>query len=613
MQRWQSAARVLAGIVLLVLPCPAQVVIGDNLQLHLNGDISTFYNGSSSDLEGSGHGLSLGGDAYANGSYYNPNFLSFNVQPYYARQQNNSTFGSITDSSGVNANLNLFSGSHFPGTISYSRAANSSGEFGIPGSGVGLATHGDNQGFGIGWSAFVAGWPTLSASYGIGTGSSSIFGGQNESTQTNHNFTLRSGYLLDGFRLDGAFSHITNQANLSEVLETGQQQPVMSDTSSNSYQVSASHSFPMHGGFGMGWSRTTYSYGSDGIENSGSSDALNGNLAFNPTRKLTLAFNGAYNDSLLGGLPQELLSNGSELNLTSANTFHSFLMGADANYQLLNNLGLHAGVNHSEQMFLGRSYGMTQLAANAYYQLQRRLLGSLSFNVGVVDSATKEGNTALGAVANLNFFRRIDGWELQGNFSYAQNVQTLLVVYTTSSMGWVTNASHKLGNRMQWMVGYGGNHSGITQGGTSSSASNVNSTFLYGRTNINGFYTTSNGMALFTPTGLVAIPTPLPPTVFAPNAVIEFNSTAYGFNMGTTFRRWVVSAGYANSRSATIDPMTNAFAKNNLVNLVTEYRLRKLYLRGGYTRLQQSLGTPGSVPVMLTSYYGGITRWFNWF
>ena len=35
------------------------------------------------------------------GYYYNPNFISFNVDPYYNQSRSNSTFGSVTDASGV--------------------------------------------------------------------------------------------------------------------------------------------------------------------------------------------------------------------------------------------------------------------------------------------------------------------------------------------------------------------------------------------------------------------------------------------------------------------------------------------------------------------------------
>jgi hypothetical protein len=44
-----------------------------------------------------------------------------------------------------------------------------------------------------------------------------------------------------------------------------------------------------------------------------------------------------------------------------------------------------------------------------------------------------------------------------------------------------------------------------------------------------------------------------------------------------------------------------------------QYRLRKIFVNAGYTRLNQSIGTPGTLPLNVTSYYVGISRWFNFF
>jgi hypothetical protein len=41
--------------------------------------------------------------------------------------------------------------------------------------------------------------------------------------------------------------------------------------------------------------------------------------------------------------------------------------------------------------------------------------------------------------------------------------------------------------------------------------------------------------------------------------------------------------------------------------------LRKIFINGGYTQLHQDVGTVGSVPVKVTTYYIGISRWFNFF
>jgi hypothetical protein len=315
---------------------------------------------------------------------------------------------------------------------------------------------------------------------------------------------------------------------------------------------------------------------------------------------------------LLGSLPEQVVNSGGG---SSLGKFRSVLVGSDVNYQVLNNLGLHATVSHVDQEFLGQSYGATQFAAGANYTMDRNLLKGLSFSFGAVDSATKEGNSGLGFVGNLNYNRKLAGWNVDANFSYSQNVSTLVLIYTTSSYGWVSNVRHRVGNRSYFAAGYGGSHSGLAEvAGNSSSAQRVSSSFTYGRYSVHGFYSTSNGTAEFTPTGLVAVPTNLPPSAFPPGSLILFNSKSYGFSgSATPVRRLSISLAYAQSSGDTVDPLASTLTKNNLINGIMQYRLRKIYVNGGYTHLRQSVGVPGSSPISVTTYYIGISRWFNFF
>ena len=602
------------GILLLALPCAAQLEVG-GAAMNMSGDIGFNYNGGMNQGD-SGHNLSFNGDANLTGNYYNPNFLNFAVRPFYNRTQSNSVFGALTNSAGVTSSVNLFSGSHFPGSFSYNKVNNSSGEYGVPEAGIGLATYGKNEGFGLSWSELVPGLPTLMASYAVNSGSESIYGTQQDSKQTDHDLTLMSTYKLAGFRISGGYTHRSIDGTFSELLE-GVQTPVVSETSTDSYQVSASHSFPMQGAYSVSFSRNGYDYRShDGnsATGSGSSDTLGGSLNFRPTDKFSVGTSASYNDSLLGTIPESILASGAET-VRNLGSFRSVLVEGDANYQLLKNLAFRASVNHVDQEFLGQSYGSTQFSASAYYNLEHNLLRGLSFNLGVFDSATKEGNTGLGFFGNLNYHRKFDGWDVDATFSYAQNVQTLIIVDTTSSYNYVANARRRVGNRSYFMAGYGGSHSGFTsQAGNSSSAQRVSSTFTYGRYSANGFYSTSRGTAIFTPTGLVALPTGLPPSALPPGAAIVFDSRAYGFNASAApIRHLTVSAGYAQSKGDTVDPLTSTFTKNSLINVIGQYKLRKIYVNGGYTHLNQSVGALGTTPISVTSYYIGISRWFNFF
>jgi hypothetical protein len=92
----------------------AQVQLGDDLRMNLSGQLLAGYSASYGDQLPSNHAMNFGGDAVFNGSYYNPNFLNFSVNPYFNQSQANSSVQSLTDSSGITATVNLFSGSRFP-------------------------------------------------------------------------------------------------------------------------------------------------------------------------------------------------------------------------------------------------------------------------------------------------------------------------------------------------------------------------------------------------------------------------------------------------------------------------------------------------------------------
>lgn len=615
--KWlQEALYLLLGILLLALPSAAQVEVGE-AKMNLSGDIGFTYNGDINDGVSS-HSFGLSGDANLTGSYYDPRFLNFAVRPYYNHSQSNSEFGSLANTSGVNASANLFSGSHFPGSFYYGKADNSTSAFGVPGGGIGLATNGNSDGFGVTWSALLPNLPTLMASYSIDSSSSSVYGTPQTTQQTDHNLTIRSGYTLAGFRMMGAFIHRTVDGTFSELLE-GVSTPVKSDDSNNNYQFNASHSFPMGGSFSISANRDSYDYSShDGSTNTGSgaSDMLTGNLSFRPTMKLSVGASASFSDSLLGSIPEQVLNSGTETEtLVNLGSFKSYQMEGDSNYQLLKNLTLRAAVIHTGEDYLGQSYGSTQFAGSAYYNTSHSLIGHLSCNFTMFDTATQYGNTGLGFTGNLNLNRRLAAWDVDANFSYSQGVQTIDVLQTSSTYSWVANVRRRIGMNNHLSFGYSGSHSGLTeQKDYSSSLERFSGTFSFKRYSANGFWSKSNGTALFTPAGLVALPPNVPPSLLPPDSLILYNAKSYGFNLSASpIGRLNVSAGYSKSNGDTLDPAAATYTETELYNGILQYRLRKIWVNGGFTRLNQSINTVSTGPITVTSFYVGISRWFNFF
>jgi len=619
---WRGSSKIrnmgcwLACIVLLALPAAAQLQVGDYLHMNLNGTVGFNYGGGMNQGV-SDHSMGFTGNADLTGNYYSPNFLNFNVDPYYNREQTNSAFGSLSNSTGVSSNVNLFNGTHFPGSVSYNKSYNGISAFGVPGSDLGLAQHSNTQSFAVGWSAFVPDWPSLNASYTIGNSSNDIVGESGNDSENDKTLNLLSNYRWDGYTFSGQFLHRNTNTDFAEGLQPGES-PTKTFSSSNSYGATAQHALPLNGNFGVSWSRLAYNYhfeDSTSGKNAGNSDTINGTAAFHPTSKIGVSFIAVYNDSLLGSIPQQVLTSGTPVNLTSAGTFRSELVGSDFFYQILNSLGIHANINHQNQSFLGHSYSATQFGGSAEFNFSHSILKGLSFGLGVVDTAQQETNTGLGFVGNLNYSRKFYGWDVGGNFSYSQNVQTALLVYTSSSYSYLASLRKRFGDHAYAMTGYSGSHSGITaNSGTTSAAERVWAGLIYRGNTLNAYYNKSNGLAIFTSTGLVTIPVTLPTQALSGNPFTSYSSKGWGISLGATpVRRLTVSASYGKADGSTIQPGLSIYTNDTLINATMQYRLRKIFVNAGYTRLDQSASSLGGKPLMVTSYYIGFSRWFNFF
>ena len=142
----------LYGALVCTVPLLAQLQVGDNLRLRLNGIVSAGYNGDYGNLSSSDHSFGIGAAGTASGYYYSPNFLSFNATPYYNQARDNSSYRSISNASGVDAQTAIFGGSLFPGSVNYSKSYDSQGNYAVPGL-ANYTTHGNSDAFGISWGS----------------------------------------------------------------------------------------------------------------------------------------------------------------------------------------------------------------------------------------------------------------------------------------------------------------------------------------------------------------------------------------------------------------------------------------------------------------------------
>ncbi|MBZ5665805.1 MAG: hypothetical protein LAO30_14480 [Acidobacteriia bacterium] len=590
-----------------------QLSVGENTKLNAGALFSFGYAGDYGDEIPSSHGLNFGVDGKLSGSYYNPNFLSFDAHPYYNQSRADSSYQSLTGASGVDASANFFSGSHFPGSFSYHYDANSTGTFGLQDQ-PNFTTYGRSHGFGINWSALFPGWPTLSVGYSQGSGNSTLYGTNEEANSNTHLFNVHSNYELSGFRLNAYFNRNSLDSKYPDFLSGAGESS--QDSTGHDFGFGAQHTLPVHGSFSVNYNRASSNsdYLSTQGQNEGTSNSSSytdstetANASFHPTNKLSLNVTQNYTDNLTGYVAQNIGGGGpppAGLNLGSGS--YSSTLGGGTTYQFTTFLSGSAQATYYDQHYFGKSYTGEYLSGTITYG--KRLLDMFTFSGSVIDSSNGQGNNALGFIGNVNYFHRIGRWQTSGQFSYAQNVQTLLVTYTSSYYQYSANAHRRLIGGLTWTAAFNGSHSGLTNyQGTSTHSESYSTSLSMRRFALNGLFTQSTGVSLLGAGGLIN-PNPTPGL----NDFILFSGSSYGGGISVVpVKRLSLSGSFSRALSDTISS-TTSHNNTEIFNAQMQYRLRRIGLQAGYTRFTQGISAIGA-PVNNTTYFVGMTRWFDFF
>jgi len=601
----------------LALPARAQITVGSETSVSLNGQLGAGYAGTfGNQFNGSSHGLFFTGLGQFSGFYHNPKFLNFNIQPFYNRSQDNSTFQSVLSDTGVEASVNLFSGSRFPGSVSYGTAWQTGSQFQIAGQ-PGLSGNGNSQAFAVTWSAFLPKWPTLTATYSDNSASQTILGETGTTSNTARFLNLYSNYTVHGFQLNGFFSHQNFDATYPAFL-TGSD--LQSSSSGNSYGVSGSHQLPLSGSVALGASRFTYSSGDNvSLGTSGASDNAFASVSLNPTRKLTVVGTARYYDNLVGALQQQGIIPPGSVPISPINygvsgvTINSF-----ASYNIGKGLVLVGFANRQSQHFQGQTFDSNQWGATLTYNYARPLFGLLYFSFGTVNTAGNGNQGTLGFVGNLGLKKKINGWDIAADISYAQNVQTSLALYTTSNYNYGGFVRKRFGEFTYWSASYRGVQTGLTQQTGYHSRSETALTTLSRRwIGVSGSYSQSNGTSILTTSGQL-VPTPVPP--LNPLDQVVYAGVVYGAGLSLNpVSRMVITANWFRVTNETQSnlPSSNTFisSKNDSDRIYAQlqYNVRKLILRGTYWRVNQFISASGNPRVIDNTYSFSISRWFNFF
>lgn len=628
----------MAALVVLAISSAAQVTLGDNLNLSSSGTVNLGYNDTYGNDIQSSHGLGLGGTAALNGYYYNPNFISFNVNPYFNQSRSNSGIGSVSDASGVALTSSIFGGSHFPGSVNYSANYNSTGNYGIPGI-TSLNTNGNNQTFGINWGAFVPGLPTLSVGYQQGNSNYSLYGTNENGNSDFKSLNINSSYNLFGFALSGGLTHGTADALIPGVVIGGQ--TANSNSDSTSYVFSATHALPWDGTFSTSFNRTNLNSDYLGYTFNGDIDLFTTNMGFHPTPKLSFSVSTSYTDNLSGSIYQILVPGASGNNLLSGSTgsgtatvtnqlsttgsgavgiqptsaedsSHGFNLLFDTAYSFAPNLQVQGFYERREQSFEGEDFGSNLYSGGVYYN--RQIAGGfLGASVNVFDSTVDTSNqNNVGFSANTSYGRRFGDWQISGYVNYIQNVQSLLVTYNTSAYSFSGSASRRLGTRWYWTASAAAGRSGLTAlPGTSNSSESFATSLGTRKYNFGASYSKADGNSLASAGGLV--PTPLPP-IIPSSLLVGFGGTSYSVSASAAPKRGLnASLSYVKSTNNFNNVGVYSFNNFEEENAYVQYQFRQIGLNGGYTHLVQGFSASGTPPASVSSIYIGVYRWFNFF
>lgn len=598
-------ARVAAVLVAFAAAAFGQIQLGDNTKLSTSGSLGFGYSGLSGNYFPSSHSTGLNASGTLTGSYYNPNFLSFSMQPYYARGQESSGASSISNSKGFSSTANFFSGSRFPGSISYGRDYDTTSQYSLPGTGS-LFQTGSGSAFAIGWGAHFSGLPTLSVNYGLNNSNGEVLGTQNWNQNSSRIFRLSSNYKFRGWTMNGSLDRASFSSTMPDFF-TGEARS--GESSSRSYDVSATHNLPLDGSFSLSWFRNEY--GAD-TSNQYSTNNTMVSASVRPLASLSIAGTARYLTNLSGALVQDYFSGVPGQAVMTNSDSHSYSFDLSAGYTIARRVQLQAYANRNMQTFLGQSYDSTQYGGTVNFNSYRPLFGLMTVSFGVNDTANKFGNQGAGLVASVAARRRIGTWETDLDFSYYQNVQTVVAIYTTSSYNYGATVRRRLSDTVKLTAAFRGAHSGLSrQAGSGNHSENLNTNLSWRRYSLGAYYSQAAGKSVFSSSGML-VPTSIAPLIT--EDYIMFSGKSYGFSGSTVlFRRLVLSGGYGNSLNNTTSNLRWSEFSGNNYNGRVDFRTRKLIFRGGFVRVEQGVGASSAAPAMLNSYYFTISRWFKFF
>jgi hypothetical protein len=581
----------------------------DGLNFAMDGDLSFGYNDSFGNQAPSTGNLNFGGAANVKGYYYDPKFLSFTASPYYSQSRLNSNFDSVFDSSGITASAQFFTGSHAPGSFSYTRTYNRESQFGLPDAGT-YRTRGSGQSFGIGWGFAFPKIPSFDIGYNFGDGNSHILGTDLTGTNNYRTLSLGTGYELKGFLVSATY--LNNHLNQDLPEAVGFSQVLNANTTQDTRQVNVSHRLSFNGNAHGSFNRTEYTsdYGAGPTAHE-TFDSVNTSVTLSPIHRLTVGANVGYTENLAASLLQSVLPT-SPIGIysTAGLSSNSLDVSEIATYSVTQHLNLQGWLDQRRQEVFG--YELTSQLYSGGANYSRDFLGgTLGLYAGISRYNTSAADaTQTGTTDSITYTRRVQAWTTSASFHYSRNVESALAAFTQSGYGYSVGVNRVL-NGWRWSFAANGSRNALDALNTSATfAQNYSGSITGSKISFFGSYARSSGNAVQTGTGLVNSPTP----VIVPSALLILyggNSYSFGASVHPT-GRLNISANYVRNTYTTQNDQLSSENRVRQAQLLADYFYRQMHFIAGYSYLYQAIGT-GGMPANFQTVFVGVTRHFDFF
>jgi len=597
------------SVALLIQAAIAQVELGGAQFLNLNGTLGAGYGAQTGVHVQSAHDLGLNGNLNTNGYYYNPGFLNFQANSYYARAGSSSESISLSNSEGFNMGAGIFGGTEFPGYVSFGQNWGQNGNYGLPGL-SGLNSTSNNRDFAVSWMFRNLPVKNLSVFFDDSVNNSDIPGVGFNSNAASKGFGVATGgYNVAGFSLAAAYQHGLSDvtSNLTDSEGGGQ---VTSHGASDVVHVMTARTLPGHSNFNASAYRIMSRSSSEGDKADSASNEFDGSISSHVWR-LPLAGSVSYDDNVYGTVLQQLNASGQLVNLSFTGPKIGELNASfGSSYTLPHRIFVTGFLSHQQEFVMGQSVGATGFGGNVSYGMGKFLKG-LTLTVGMHDSASKVGNTGAGLIAAASYTRYVGAWRVSANGNYNQGIQTLLALSTESS----GSASVSVRRNLLEKISIGANggigrslFSNIHGQSTETKTAGIN--FGWMKQTLSANYADSSGTAIITSQGIVPVTVP----GLVTSQVVSFSGKSYNAGYATTIIKHMnlnFAWGKFQSTGTGTGLFSNVSAESYSGGMI--YTYRKLNFIANFAHNKQGASTTSALPSDITVFYFGISRWFNFF